>query len=203
MTKRRFTPLDNEIVLVEAKVGKRILGVYCLIFFFLAFNGIGLLIGGTLAYLKNVSNASSIIIVGIACFIAIFLAAGHYVSTKNRRYVLTDKRIVILRGGKIKRSNRSLSLQSVHGVEKDNNLIYNWFGLATIDFYAMAAASNTTKFKLLSFSSTNFKFQWVDKNDADAVYALMQNYIVNGDFEQKTFTSDIQNDFTENETDKD
>ena len=190
MTKHKFTPLGNEKVLVEAKVGKRILGVYCLIFFFLAFNGIVLLLGGILAYLKNVSNASSIIIAGIACIIAIFLAAGHYVSTKNRRYVLTDKRIVILRGGKIKRSNRSLSLQSVHGVEKDNNLIYNWFGLATIDFYAMAA-SNTTKFKLLSFSSTNFKFQWVDKNDADAVYALMQNYIVNGDFEQKTFTSDM------------
>lgn len=199
MAKKRFTPIKNETVLVEARVGKKILGIYCILFSLLFIFGGGLLSGGILGYVKGMPKMISTIIIGIALILLILPVAGHYISTKNRRYVLTDKRIVIIKGGKMKRSNRSLSLKSIQGVEKNNNMIYNWFGLATIDFYALAVASNTTKMKIFSFSSTNFKFQWVDKKDADAVYAYMQNYLVNGNFTEQTFDENVQNDFIEND----
>ena len=197
MTKRRFTPIKNETVLVEAKVGKKILGIYCILFSILFIFGGGLFASGILGYLHGMPKMLSTIIIGVVLLLLILPVAGHYVSTKNRRYVLTDKRIIILTGGKIKRSNRSLSLKSIQGVEKNNNMVYNWFGLATIDFYALAVASNTTKIKIFSFSSTNFKFQWVDKKDADEVYAYMQNYLVNGNFIERSFDEGVQNDFIE------
>ena len=198
MSKSRFTPIKNENVLIEAKVGKRILGIYIVIFILIAVVAAGLLFGGAFAYINGISKATSILITGAALSLLIIPVAGHYVSTKNRRYVLTDKRIVILKGGKIKRSNRSLSLKSIQGVEKNNNFLYNWFGLATVDFYALSVASNTTKIKIFSFSATNFKFQWVDKRDADDVYAYMQAYVVNGDFSAVEKNADVQNDIPVN-----
>ena len=185
MTKNQFTPLEKETVLWEAKVGKRIAGIYVVIGILLGFDGIGSLLGGIFAY-EEVPNAWWLIVTGIALIIVVLLLIGHYISTKNRRYILTDKRIVIMRGGKIKRSNRSLALKSIHGAEKNNNFLYDLFGIATVDFYAMAAASTTTKLKIFSFSSTDFKFQWVDRSDADRVYALMQTYLVEGDFERRS-----------------
>ena len=182
MIKNAFTPLKNETVLIEAKVGKRIIGLYCLLFAVIALLGGNTLVGGIIAYVNKVDNAKAAIITGLSVLSLIIPAVFHYISARNRRYVLTDKRIVILKGGAIKHSCRSLSLKSLQGVRKDNNLVYNWFGLATIDFYAMAVASNTTKISLFSFSSTNFKFQWVDTHDADKVYELMQDYLSNGDF---------------------
>ena len=201
MAKQKFTPLENETVLVEAKVGKRIVGIYILLFILCGIFGTAFLVPGIFAYLKQIPKAITIIIFALLFYAAIPLLAGHYVSTKNRRYILTDKRIAILKGGKIKRSNRTLALKSIQGVEKNNNFVYNWFGIATIDFYALAVANNTTKIKILSFSSTNFKFQWVDKNDADEFYGLMQNYLVNGEFPKTPLPPEVQNDFLETDAD--
>ena len=180
MARHNFTPLDNEKVIYEAKVGKRIFGVYCLLFAILLFVGGVLIIAGVVAWKKGMGNKVIFWGIGVIALCLPFLC--HYISVRNRRYILTDKRIVILRGGIIKKSYRTLALVSVHGAQKDETFIYNWFGLATIDFYAMAAGSNMTKLKLLSFSSTSFKFQWVDKKDAEKVYELMQYFAVNGTF---------------------
>ena len=180
MERHNFTPLENETVVYEAKVGKRIFGVYCLLFAILLFIGSVLIIAGVVAWKKGMG--SKVIFWGIGVIALCLPFFLHYRSVRKRRYILTDKRIVILRGGIIKKSYRTLSLVSIHGVEKNENFIYNWFGLATIDFYAMAAGSNSTKLKLLSFSSTHFKFQWVDKGDAEKVYNLMQYFVVNGTF---------------------
>jgi|GEM_PF-2673534 len=200
MAKNIFIPLDKECVLLEAKVGKRIFHLYLLFEIICLALGTVLLATGIMAWMKNIDKAWLIIVFCAVFYIAIFLLLGHYFSTKNRRYVLTDKRIVIIKGGKIKRVSRSLSLKSIQGVEKSNNFLYNWYGLATIDFYALAVASNTTKIKFFSFSSTNFKFQWVDKENADTVYSYMQNYLVNGTFPtQEEATATPQNDFDLNE----
>lgn len=182
MAKNIFIPKKNETVLVEARVGKRIIGVYCVFAVLLAVVGGGLLAGGILAHLHGIPQMISVIVIGAVCIAASPLPFGHYVSTQNRRYVLTNKRIVILKGGKIRHNDRSLSLKSIQGVERNDNLFYERFGLSTIDFYALAVASNTTKIKIFSFSSTNFKFQWVDKHDAARVYDLMQEYLVQGEF---------------------
>ena len=177
-----FIPVENENVLLQAKVGKKIFHVYLLIQILCTFLGTILLATGIMAWLKDIDKAWLIIVFCAVFYLLIFVLIGHYFSTKNRIYVLTDKRIVIIRGGKMKRVNRSLSLKSIQGVEKSNNFLYNLYGLATIDFYALAVANNTTKIKFFSFSSTNFKFQWVDRTDADAVYAYIQSYLVSGTF---------------------
>lgn len=177
-----FTPLKDEKVLIEAKVGKRIFGMYLLVIILFALVGLAFLAVGIGGKLSGAEHADRATFWGIGILAAILPIVAHYISTRRRRYILTDKRIVIQRGGRIKRSFRSLSLASVHGAEKDYNFVYNWFGLATIDFFTMAASSKTTKLKILSFSSTSFKFQWVDKRDADKVYELMQYFVVNGAF---------------------
>ena len=182
MTNNAFMPLKGEKVLIEAKVGKRIFGMYLLVMILFALVGLSFLAAGIGGKLSGVEHAERATFWGVGILAAILPILAHYLATRKRRYILTDKRIVIQRGGRIKKSFRSLSLESVHGVEKDYNFLYNRFGLATIDFFTMAAGSKTTKIKILSFSSTSFKFQWVDKRDADQVYELMQYFVVNGAF---------------------
>ncbi len=195
MAKNTFIPLENEHVLLEAKVGKKIFHVFLLFELCCLIIGAVLVATGTMAVLNSIDKSWLILVFAGILFVVIFLLVGVYLSSQNRRYVLTDKRIVILKGGKIKHTNRSLSLKSIQGVEKIDNFIYNLYGLATIDFYALAVASNTTKIKFLSFSSTNFKFQWVDKEDAIVAYGFMQNYLVNGAFPSKEdASSSPQND---------
>ncbi len=180
-----FIPLSSESVLLQAKVGKKIFHIYLLFQILCIILGTILLATGIMAWMKNIDKAWLIIVFCAMFYVLIFILLGHYFSTKNRVYVLTNKRIVIIKGGKLKRVNRSLSLKSIQGVEKSNNFLYNLYGLATIDFYALAVASNTTKIKFFSFSSTNFKFQWVDKEDADAVYAHIQSFLIDGTFPSK------------------
>ena len=181
MANNVFQPIEGENIILQSRVGKKILSMYLLLQVLCGLVGSGILLPGAIWYAK-IDKAYLLIIFGAVVYLTILLLYGHYYSTKHRLYVFTDKRIVIIKGGKVKRAQRTLILSSIQGVEKRNNALYNLFGLATIDFYALAVASNVTKMKLISFSSTDFKFQWVDKQDAEAVYEYMQTYLVNGTF---------------------
>lgn len=177
-----FEPLQNEKVLHEAKVGKHIFHFYFFLQIVCGLIGSGIFVPGAIWYNTIPGGKSyTLLIVGGFFYLAALFLFFHYRSTRNRRYVLTNKRIVLLKGGKMKHVDRSLVLKSIQGVEKCNNFLYDRYGLATIDFYALAVASNKTKVKIFSFSSTDFKFQWVDKQDAEIVYKLTQEYLVNGE----------------------
>ena len=178
MTKSTFKILENEEIWIEAKVGKKIFHFYVFLQMVAGIFATGILLPGIIWFSKIEKGFILFFLAALLYAVVIFLV-GHYHSTKKRRYVLTNKRVVIIKGGKFKRISRSLSLKSIQGLQKCNNFLYDRYGLATIDFYALAVGSNMTKFKLISFSSTDFKFQWVDKNDADKVYDIMQSYLVN------------------------
>jgi len=185
MNKQRYSLIENESVLIEAKVGIRIFSVYCFFFVLCALLGSLFLFLGIAARAHGITKSVLIIVVAAIFYATIPILGGRYVSIKNRRYILTDKRIIITKGGRLKREIRTLSLKSIQGIAKYNNFLYNSFGLATIDFYALAVASNITKIRLFSFSSTDFKFQWIDKSDADIVYDYIQNHLLIGDFPSK------------------
>ena len=190
MNQNRFTPSANETVIFQAKSGKNVFWIYFLFFVLLLLAGSGTLANGIAAKTENAAESQRLIFWGSFVLALILPLALHYLSTRKRLFILTDKRIVILRNGLFKKSSRSLSLTSIHGVESTSNFLYDRIGLATIGFYSIAGGSNTTNFRLLSFSSISFKFQWLNKNDSERVHFLMQNYLTNNGFPPQSDNKD-------------
>lgn len=163
---------EKETILYQARVGRRIGLLYVLVSVFCFFIAALFLILSIFAF-KQGTNPFS----GFAAE-AIFLAVGIIVlmmrrTMLRREYILTDRRLIIRKGGAISKSTRFLDLSDIRGVELSNNFIIDLFGVCSLDFYSPSISSASKKFLIFSISTTPFKFQYINKEDGESLYRIM------------------------------
>jgi len=193
-----FSLLENEKVVHRAYVGKKIIIAYLFIFLIITLIFIASLTGAIFNFindglnktniiegditnnevLKDTSSPIAIIVISSIYVVLILVLIFHSKTTIGREYVLTDKRILISKGGSLAKYKRSLLINDITGIEKSSNLITNTLDIASIDFYGPSIGENKKTFlKIISLSSTPLKFQWIKEEDADIIFEKLQKMI--------------------------
>ena len=174
INKMNLRLMEDEEVLYVARPGRRMDLYFLLIFFSLVALCVALYLLGAWGMVVNVPaggipsiSVASIGVVGaVAVVIYRFVVMGH-------AFVLTNRRVIVLKGGKFL-TRKFLSLTAIGGAEINQGLLYRAFGLATIDFFSPSSQPKVkTILIILSFSSTSFKFIYLTRKDAEAIYTLL------------------------------
>ena len=190
-----FSLLKDEEIVYRAYVGKKIIAVYVLFFLILTIVFVTTLTGAFFSFVKAglqethlvereivkddlVQKSRTPVAIIIISAVYVFLSIVLYFSLKStlgREYVLTNQRIFIAKGGKLLRYKRYLMIGDITGIEKSSNLITNVLSIASIDFYSHSLSENKKTFlKVISLSSTQFRFQWIYESDADQIFEKIQ-----------------------------
>ena len=174
INKMNLRLMEDEEVLYVARPGRRMDLYFLLIFLSLVALCVVLYVLGAWGMVVNVPaggipsiSVASIGVVGaVAVVIYRFIVMGH-------AFVLTNRRVIVLKGGKFL-TRKFLSLTAIGGAEINQGLLYRAFGLATIDFFSPSSQPKVkTILIILSFSSTSFKFIYLTRKDAEAIYTLL------------------------------
>ena len=174
INKMNLRLMEDEEVLYVARPGRRMDLYFLLIFLSLVALCVVLYVLGAWGMVVNVPaggipsiSVASIGVVGaVAVVIYRFVVMGH-------AFVLTNRRVIVLKGGKFL-TRKFLSLTAIGGAEINQGLLYRAFGLATIDFFSPSSQPKVkTILIILSFSSTSFKFIYLTRKDAEAIYTLL------------------------------
>ncbi|MBR1847548.1 MAG: PH domain-containing protein [Bacilli bacterium] len=174
INKMNLRLMEDEEVLYVARPGRRMDLYFLLIFLSLVALCVALYLLGAWGMVVNVPSGgipsisvASIGVVGaVAVVIYRFIVMGH-------AFVLTNRRVIVLKGGKFL-TRKFLSLTAIGGAEINQGLLYRAFGLATIDFFSPSSQPKVkTILIILSFSSTSFKFIYLTRKDAEAIYTLL------------------------------
>ncbi len=174
INKMNLRLMEDEEVLYVARPERRMDLYFLLIFLSLVALCVVLYVLGAWGMVVNVPaggipsiSVASIGVVGaVAVVIYRFVVMGH-------AFVLTNRRVIVLEGGKFL-TRKFLSLTAIGGAEINQGLLYRAFGLATIDFFSPSSQPKVkTILIILSFSSTSFKFIYLTRKDAEAIYTLL------------------------------
>ena len=174
INKMNLRLMEDEEVLYVARPGRRMDLYFLLIFLSLVALCVVLYVLGAWGMVVNVPaggipsiSVASIGVVGaVAVVIYRFVVMGH-------AFVLTNRRVIVLKGGKFL-TRKFLSLTAIGGAEINQGFLYRAFGLATIDFFSPSSQPKVkTILIILSFSSTSFKFIYLTRKDAEAIYTLL------------------------------
>ncbi|MDY6392085.1 MAG: PH domain-containing protein [Bacilli bacterium] len=174
INKMNLRLMEDEEVLYVARPGRRMDLYFLLIFLSLVALCVALYLLGAWGMVVNVPaggipsiSVASIGVVGaVAVVLYRFIVMGH-------AFVLTNRRVIVLKGGKFL-TRKFLSLTAIGGAEINQGLLYRAFGLATIDFFSPSSQPKVkTILIILSFSSTSFKFIYLTRKDAEAIYTLL------------------------------
>ena len=174
INKMNLRLMEDEEVLYVARPGRRMDLYFLLIFLSLVALCVVLYVLGAWGMVVNVPaggipsiSVASIGVVGaVAVVIYRFIVMGH-------AFVLTNRRVIVLKGGKFL-TRKFLSLTAIGGAEINQGFLYRAFGLATIDFFSPSSQPKVkTILIILSFSSTSFKFIYLTRKDAEAIYTLL------------------------------
>ncbi len=163
---------ENETVLYQARVGRRIGVLYVLAAALCFLLGAGSLLFAILALAKGENAVSAF------ASAAVLAAVGAAVlvmrrTMLRREYILTDRRLILRKGGSLVKSTRFLCLDDVMGVDLSNNFLIDLFGVCSVDFFSPAISSASKKFLIFSISTTPFKFQYVNKQDGEAIFQIV------------------------------
>ncbi len=168
---------EDEQILYTAKVGRKIIGGFAaIVVLCLGLAGLILFLGFQ-AVSKHIHNAWLIFVAGGLLAVIGFCLPFYCRSVLNRKYIITNRRLVVEQGGKMLRGRRMLSLDNINGIDVSNNLLMSIFDACSIDFYSPGVQSRVTTFLIFSFAKTTFKFHWIAREDGEAIYKLFQQII--------------------------
>ena len=165
---------EDERVLYQAKVSRRISTIFLLFSAISALLGVIIILLGGLAVKENIENPLLVYLFGAFFLVLAVVLIFVLRSTLRRRYILTDKKIIIETGGKMRKSRRILGLKCIKGASLSNNILFSLFDICSIDFYSPSSGYREKSVLIFSFSGTKFKFKFITRKDGEAIYKILQ-----------------------------
>ncbi len=165
---------ENEAILYQARVGKRVGLLYNMVSAICYFFAVSCLVTGIATWIL-LGGTAPISLLIIAAVFAVFGTVALFLrrTMLRREYILTDRRLVIRKGGALSKSTRFLYLEDVKGIDLSNNFLIDLFGVCSMDFFSPSISAASRKFLIFSFSTTPFKFQFINKQDGEAIYRIL------------------------------
>ena len=166
---------EDEAVLYKCEVGKRLIQLYvilsaCVLALAVGFVPVFVLLVKHEPTTRTYLWGFAILIALLGGAVALFF---YSFNLKNREYILTDKRLLFAKGGRINNYKRMIELSDIKGIERKENFILHALGVCHIDFFSPSIGINKKTFlKIFTLSSSVFMFAGIKREDADQMMKL-------------------------------